>query len=268
MVTYALCLQEVMGIDLCQFDWLSIVGVLPSVEDLKQVLGDQEIRSLDACARMAATDPAGFQSWGIHWEYEADILGKHCTLPLGTAGDGSAVTAAEFPEYVKLKLRALFGGVKVWSAVQSIRKGIDDVDVNLRTQLRRRFVGSAELVPIVRASLVLDVDQWKAITKYELGTDEGSPPVGAFWAAMSNAAEEFKLKVWQFATGRHRVPAGDLAHSGVKFEISVQSGSGVRRPEAHTCDHSLVLWSGYSSDVSLMVEKLEEAVANTHFGFM
>ena len=171
---------------------------------------------------------------------------------LKPGGEDENVTAANLNEYLQLYAQHKLVGA-IHKQLSAFREGLGVfVDDELRASLRKCCT-VADIQLLLCGVADIDLNDWKASTRYRPEALANSPSVAWFWAVVSDMSPADRARLLYFCTGSARVPAtGFGALQGFNgaqslFTLSAIHGAEAGRlPTASACFNTLYL-PAYSS---------------------
>lgn len=115
------------------------------------------------------------------------------------------------------------------------------------------------LQSVIEGSQTIDIDQLRAVTKYEDGYTEHTPIIQDFWDVVSKYDDGRKRGLLEFVTASERIPVSGLG--SVVFIVQRAGDDDKRLPTSMTCFGRLLLpqYSGRG----VLEEKLGKAIENS-----
>eukprot|EP01063_Lacrimia_lanifica_P020535 TRINITY_DN2782_c0_g2_i1.p1 TRINITY_DN2782_c0_g2~~TRINITY_DN2782_c0_g2_i1.p1 ORF type:complete len:1862 (+),score=486.70 TRINITY_DN2782_c0_g2_i1:98-5683(+) len=180
-------------------------------------------------------DPAHEQPTLVPQALEVELVPGGRDIPI-TAGNKGAWVEAVAEYRVRNGMREQIG---------MIRRGFEKVvPAGVLREMRKMLRGD-DLFHLISGEQALDLEDWKAHTRYEGGLHEGSKEVQCFWDVLAEWQRDDPPrleKLLQFACGSRRVPVGGfkylVGYNGGLHRFTLERGvqlTAASLPTAHAC---------------------------------
>ncbi|KAM9410077.1 E3 ubiquitin-protein ligase NEDD4-like isoform 3-T3 [Pholidichthys leucotaenia] len=195
----------------------------------------------------------------LRFTIDEELFGQTHQHELKPGGADIVVTNENKDEYIHLVIQ--------WRFVNRIQKqmtGFKEGFFELIPQDLIKIFDENELELLMCGLGDVDVNDWKANTKYKNGYSSNHVVIQWFWKAVLLMDAEKRIRLLQFVTGTSRVPMNGFAElygsNGPQLFTIEQWGTRDKLPRAHTCFNRLDL-PPYESFEELR-ERLHIAIEN------